>query len=73
MFLKNTGARLVMLNTAKPKAGAYSIIPAGDAVEIPDAGINEHVKAYIDGLIACGELVEVSAPKQTKAESKKAD
>lgn len=73
MFLKNTGARLVMLNTVKPKEGTYNIIPAGEAVEVPDAGINEHVKAYIDSLIASGELVEVAAPKAEKAGSKKAE
>ena len=63
MHLKNIGARLVLINTAKPKAGAYQVIPAADAVDIPDEGINKHVKAYIDGLIDSGELVEVSAPK----------
>lgn len=73
MFLKNTGARLVMLNTAKPKAGSYNIIPAGDAVEVPDDEINKHVKAYIDGLIEAGDLVEVAAPKAEKAYSKKSE
>lgn len=67
MHLKNIGARLVLINTAKPKAGTYQVIPAADAVEIPDEGINKHVKAYIDGLIASGELVEVSAPKEEPA------
>lgn len=63
MFLKSIGTRPIYINTAKPKAGSYLLIPAGEAVEIPDEGINKHVKAYIEGLEKSGDVVEVAAPK----------
>lgn len=67
MYLKNIGARLITINTPKPQEKSYQVIPAGDAVEVPDNGINAIVKAFIDGFIAADELVEVPAPKVEKA------
>lgn len=67
MFLKNISARPIYVNTAKPKENSYLLMPAGDAVEVPDEGINKHVKAYIDGLEKSGDIVEVAAPKSEEA------
>lgn len=63
MHLKNIGVRLVIINTPKPHNKSYQVIPASDAVEVPDNEINTVVQDYIDGLVSSGELVEVSAPK----------
>lgn len=63
MILKSIGARPIYINTAKPKEGSYLLIPAGEAVEIPDEGINKHVKEYIDGLIESGDVVETVKKK----------
>lgn len=64
MFLKNTGARLVVINTPKPFKKSYQLIPTYEAVEIPDEEINEVVQEYIDGLVALGDLTEAAAPKK---------
>lgn len=68
MFLKNTGARLVVINTPKPFKKSYHLIPTFDAVEIPDEEINPVVQEYIDGLIALGDLTETATPKKAKTE-----
>lgn len=72
MHLKNISARPIYVNTAKPKEGSFLLIPAADAVEVPDEGINKHVKAYIEGLIASGDIVEVAAPKAVKEDGEPA-
>lgn len=64
MFLKNTGARLVVINTPKPFKKSYQLIPTFDPVEIPDEEINAVVQEYIDGLVALGDLTETAAPKK---------
>ena len=66
MHLKNIGVRLVIINTPKPHNKSYQVIPASDAVEVPDNEINAVVQDYIDGLVNSGELVEVSAPKKSE-------